>query len=155
MSRYIIQIGLGVGVLLFSIFATLYEGSEIVDRQFEWEYSTPFSGAVDKESDISKFDYIVYAIKFKPAFPIVMAISSTYLLVVAGYLLMNRKRFFTFYLPINAVLQFILGWLMFSSTTQGAQALSYIFLLCGALFVVGALMYQFAPFNLGIGLKKR
>jgi hypothetical protein len=154
MNRYIFQIGLGAGVLLFSVFATLYEGSEIVDRQFEWEYSTPFSGTVEKESDISKFDYFVYAIKFKPTFPIVNAISSIYLLVTAGYLFMNRKQFFSYYLPTIAVLQLIFGWLMFSSTTQGAQAFSYIFLLCGALFVVAALMYHFAPFKLGIGMKK-
>ncbi|OIU68575.1 YjdJ family protein [Rossellomorea aquimaris] len=147
MSRAVIQIGLGIGVLFFSLFATLFEGSEIVDRPFEWEYSTPFSGQVNAAGDISKLDYFVYAIKFKPAFPIVMAISLLYLLVVAGYLFLSRKRFYSLYLPILAVLQFGLGALMFSATTSGAQLLSYVFIVCGLVTVLAALMYHFAPFG--------
>ncbi|XXM73099.1 YjdJ family protein [Lysinibacillus sphaericus] len=147
MNRVVIQIGLGIGVLFFSLFATLFEGSEIVDRPFEWEYSTPFSGQVNEAGDISKLDYFVYAIKFKPAFPIVTAISLLYLLIVAGYLLISRKRFYNLYLPILAVLQFILGALMFTATTSGAQFLSYVFIACGLVFVLAALMYHFAPFR--------
>jgi Domain of unknown function (DUF4306) len=146
-NRALIQLGLGVGVLFFSVFASLFEGSEIVDRPFEWEYSTPFSGEVNAAGDISKLDYFVYAIKFKPTFPIVISISLLFVLVVAGYLFISRKRFYSLYLPILAVLQFILGGLMFSSTTSGAQLLAYVFIACGLLFVIAALMYHFVPFG--------
>jgi Domain of unknown function (DUF4306) len=149
MNRSVIQIGLGVGILLFSLFTTLFEGSEIVDRPFEWEYSTPFSGEVREGSDISKLDYFVYAVKFKPTFPIVIAISLLYVLAVTGYLFISRKRFYSVYLPILAVLQFVLGGLLFSSTTSGGQMLSYVFLSGGLAFVIAALMYHFAPFGRG------
>ncbi|KSU58346.1 hypothetical protein AS034_19915 [[Bacillus] enclensis] len=147
MNRAVTQIGLGVAVLLFSLFATLFEGSEIVERPFEWEYSTPFSGDVKEGSDISKLDYFVYAIKFKPTFPIVLAISIVYVLVVAGYLFISRKRFYSLYLPVLAVLQLIVGWFMFSATTSGAQALSYVSIACGLVFLLTVLMYYFAPFG--------
>ncbi|QWC21099.1 YjdJ family protein [Bacillus haikouensis] len=154
MNRAVIQLGLGAGVLLFSLFATLFEGSEIVDRPFEWEYSTPFSGEVNAGSDISKLDYFVYAIKFKPTFPIVMAISILYILVVAGYLFISRKRFYSLYLPVLAVLQLIFGWFMFSATTSGAQALSYVFIACGLVFLLIALMYHFPPSGRRIGNRR-
>ncbi|MGR3763023.1 YjdJ family protein [Rossellomorea sp. NS-SX7] len=155
MNRYVIQIGLGMGFLLFSVFATLYEGSGIVDSPFEWEYSTPFSGEVENAGDISPLDYFVYAIKFKPTFPIVMAVSSMYLLVVTGNLFMNRKRFFTFYLPFLAVLQLTLGWLMSSAVTTGTQVLSYVFLSSGALILAAALLYHFTPPGKGVVSNKR
>jgi hypothetical protein len=147
-NRYVVQFGLGVVFLLFSIFATWYEGSDILEKQYEWKYSTPFSGLVLKESDISQLDFFVYAIKFKPTFPIVMSISSIYLLVLSGYYLFNmRKRIFTTYVSLIAALLFTLGWLMFTSTTSGAQALSYTFLSCGAICVVVSLLYHSAPFE--------
>jgi Domain of unknown function (DUF4306) len=146
-NRAVFQIGLGVVVLFFSLFTTLFEGSEIVDRPFEWEYSTPFSGYVADGSDISKLDYFVYAIKFKPTYPIVLAISLLYLLVVAGHLFINRKQFYRLYLPILTVLQFICGGLMFSSTTSGAQLLSHVFIACGIVLVLSPLTYHFAPFT--------
>ncbi|MFL8938041.1 DUF4306 domain-containing protein [Rossellomorea oryzaecorticis] len=154
MNRVVTQIGLGVAVLLFSLFATLFEGSEIVERPFEWEYSTPLSGDVKEGSDISKLDYFVYAIKFKPTFPIVLAISMVYVLVVAGYLFISRKRFYSLYLPVLAVLQLIVGWFMFSATTSGAQALSYVFIACGLVFLLIALMYHFPPSGRRIGNRR-
>ncbi|WP_223701814.1 DUF4306 domain-containing protein [Sutcliffiella deserti] len=156
MTRYATLFGIGMLLLLFSIFATWYEGAEIVDRPFEWEYSTPFSGPVLEGSDISRLDYFVYAIKFKPTFPIVMAVSSIYLLAVAGhFFLKNRKRFFINYVAFMAALLLILGVLMFSSTTSGAKALSYVFLSSGALGVIISLLYYFVPFDRGVVFNKR
>jgi hypothetical protein len=148
MNRYIVQFGLGVVFLLFSILAAWYEGAEIVDSPFEWKYSTPFSGEVLQASDISRLDYFVYAVKFKPAFPIVMAISSIYLLVMAGhYFLKNRKRFFTLYVSVIAASLLILGGVIVSSTTSGARALSYVLLSGGAICVLITLVNLFALYD--------
>jgi hypothetical protein len=156
MNRYVVQFGLGVVFLLFSIFATLYEGAEIVDRPFEWKYSTPISGEVLKKSDISQLDYFVYAVKFKPTFPIVMALSSIYLLIVIGhYFLKNRKRLFIGYVSLIAAFLFILGWLMFSSTTAGARALSYVLLSSGAFCAAISILYHFDPFKRGLVSDKK
>jgi hypothetical protein len=156
MNRYAVQFGLGVVFLLFSSLATWYEGAEIVDRPFEWKYSTPFSGEVLKKSDISQLDYFVYAVKFKPTFPIVMALSSIYLFIVAGhYFLKNRKRLYIGFVSLIAAFLFILGWLMFSSTTTGARALSYVLLSSGALCLVISILYHFDPFERRLVSDKR
>jgi hypothetical protein len=156
MNRYVVQFGLGVVFLVFSSFATWYEGAEIVDRPFEWKYSTPFSGEVLNKSDISQLDYFVYAVKFKPTFPIVMALSSIYLFIVAGhYFLKNRKRLFIGYVSLIAAFLFILGWLIFSSSTAGARALSYVLLSSGALCAVISILYHFDPFERGLVSDKK
>ncbi|MEL3971659.1 DUF4306 domain-containing protein [Rossellomorea oryzaecorticis] len=151
MNRYVVLFGLGVVFLLFSSVATWYEGAEVVDRPFEWKYSTPFSGEVLKRSDILQLDYFVYAVKFKPTFPIVMALCSIYLLIVTGhYFLKNRKRLFIGYVSLIAAFLFILGWLMFSSTTGGARTLSYVLLSSGALCLVISILYHFDPYKRGL-----
>ena len=148
MNRLVSQLGIGLVFLLFSTLATWYEGSELLDRQYEWKYSTPFSGLVLKDGDISQLDYFVYAIKFKPTFPVVMAISSIYLIIIVGYYIFrNKKKAFISFLSIIAAGLLVLGCQLFSSTTEGAQVMSYLFLSCGALGIVASLIYYFGPFD--------
>jgi hypothetical protein len=142
MNRLVLQLGIGLLLFMFSMLATWYEGSEILDRRFEWKYSTPFSGEVLKASDISPLDYFVYAIKFKPTFPALVALSCIYLFIVVGYYAFkDKKRIFTSFLSILAVGLLVLGWGLTSSATGGAQVMSRIFLLSGALCIIAGLLY--------------
>jgi hypothetical protein len=144
--RFIIQLGIGVVFFLFSTLATWYEGSEILDRPFEWKFSTPFSGIVLKASDISPLDYFVYAIKFKPTFPAIAVLSCIYLFIVIGYYVFpKRNGVYTSFLSIIAALLLGVGCHLFSSTTEGAQFMSYIFLLSGVLCLVAGLLYYIYP----------
>lgn len=148
MNRYSVQFGLGAGFLLFSIFASWYEGAEILNHPYEWKYSTPFSGLVLKESDISQLDYFVYAMKFNPTFPIVMILSTIYLLIVtARYFLRNRVRIFASFLSFITLGLLIMGGVLFSSTTSGGQTISYVFLSCGLVSAILALLYHFVHFD--------
>nr|WP_308447216.1 YjdJ family protein [Alkalihalobacterium chitinilyticum] len=81
-----IQLGIAITSLLFSTFASWYEGSAILDNPWEWEYSTPFSqllyGEIQNANQISQLDHFVYAAKFQPTFPLIMVISGLYLILL-------------------------------------------------------------------------
>ncbi|TMU85214.1 DUF4306 domain-containing protein [Bacillus sp. BHET2] len=146
MYRFVIQLGIGIVFLMFSTLATWYEGAEILDKTYEWKYSTPFSGLVLKAEDISSLDFFVYAIKFKPTFPVVMALSCIYLIITVGYFTFKRKKkVFTTFLSTIAAGLLVLGWQLNSSTTEGALVLSYAFLSCSALCVIATLLYYIRP----------
>ena len=76
-------------------YCTWYEGSEILDRPWEWKYSTHFTPVNDDQAmdadDISSFDYFVYAAKFKPLFPFLMVITAFYLIILTGFILFKRS----------------------------------------------------------------
>ncbi len=83
-------------LLVFSSFATWYEGSNLLNRTFEWGRSTPFSnffhGSISSQSDISQLDFFVYASKFYPLFPTIMLFSFLYLITVLGIFTIKDKR---------------------------------------------------------------
>lgn len=81
--------------LMVFTFCTWYEGSEIMDRPWEWKYSTHFTQVNDDQAldanDISNFDHFVYAAKFKPLFPFLMVLAASYLIILTGYILFKRR----------------------------------------------------------------
>jgi Domain of unknown function (DUF4306) len=147
-----IQFGLAVILLFFSTAAAWYEGSAILDNHWEWKYSTPFSqllyGEVYSDSDISQLDYFVYAAKFQPAFPAIMAISSLYLLILIGYYFLNRQhKRFAYFLAILGGGLFLLSYFFIHSSTTGGQIFFYIWLVSGILCAVTAVITYFQVFN--------
>jgi hypothetical protein len=148
----IIQFGLITILLLFSTVAAWYEGSAILDNPWEWKYSTPFSqmlyGEVQSDSDISQLDYFVYAAKFQPTFPVIMAISGLYLLILIGYYFLNRQhKRFTYFLSILGAGLFLLSYFFMHSSTTGGQIFFYIWLVSGVLSTVTAVITYFQALN--------
>jgi Domain of unknown function (DUF4306) len=149
---FIIQFGLATILLFFSTAVAWYEGSAILDNPWEWKYSTPFSqmlyGEVHSDSDISQLDYFVYAAKFQPTFPVIMVISSLYLLVLIGYYFLNQhyKRF-AYFLSILAGVLFLLSYFFINSPTTGGQIFFYIWLVSGVLCTVTAVSTYFQVLN--------
>jgi hypothetical protein len=146
------MIQFGLVVILFSTVAAWYEGSAILDNPWEWKYSTPFShmlyGEVHSDSDISQLDYFVYAAKFQPAFPAIMAISSLYLLILIGYYFLNRQhKRFAYFLAILGGGLFLLSYFFTNSPTDGGQIFFYIWLVSGILCTVTAVITYFQAFN--------
>lgn len=152
MFKFWIQFGIASILLLFSTIAGWYEGSAILDNPWEWKYSTPFSqllyGEVHSDSNISKLDYFMYAAKFQPTFPVIMVISSLYLLILIGYYsLKQHYKWFAYYLFFLGGGLFSLSYVIFNSPTLGGHIFFYIWLVSGALCMATAVITYFQIFN--------
>lgn len=158
MIRFI-QFGVASCFLLISFFATLYEGSNILTDPWEWRYSTPFTqlfyGVVNNPSDISQLDYIVYAAKFHPTFPIIMFLSGLYLLVLIGYYtLKQEKKLFAYYLTFLGGGLLLCSYTISNSPTVGGRIMFSLFLICGLLCIATTLIINLQFIN-RIRMKKK
>ncbi|MFC3041459.1 YjdJ family protein [Virgibacillus xinjiangensis] len=144
--KYVIQYLLAFGVLIFSTFAAWYEGSAIRFDSYEWKYSAYFSrmfnGEITNKTDISQLDHFIYAAKFSPAFPILMVISLSYILMISSYLLLrkNTKSLIVSHL-ILSVLYLLLGVLTSNSPTAGGTYFTIVLLTIGILNVFLSLLF--------------
>lgn len=142
--KIIIQFGLASILLILSTGATWYEGSTIVEKPWEWKHSAIFSqmanGQVENLNDILPIDHFVYAAKFAPTFSLLMLLSTTYLIILVGYILSKRKdRTCSYFLSGVGVLFLVLSGFASKSPTTGLKILFVSFLLIGILAVAIAL----------------
>ena len=146
--KIIIQLGFASVLLLLSTGAAWYEGGTIVNEPWEWKHTAIFSqmanGSVDSINDILPIDHFVYAAKFAPTFPLLMLLSSTYLIVLIGFILLKRnvKTFSYFLICIGFLFLFLSGFLSDSPTT-GLKILFNTCLIIGILSIVIALLRFF------------
>ncbi|WP_101842002.1 YjdJ family protein [Halobacillus sp. Marseille-P3879] len=136
MYKFLTQIGISFFLLIFAAFASWYEGSAILENPWEWKYSTPFSelfyGEVHSQAHISQLDYFVYAAKFQPAFPILMVVSSIYIILLIGNsLFRDRLKTLTLYLCFWGASFISLSLLINHSPTTGGKIFTFIFLISG------------------------
>jgi hypothetical protein len=139
-----------ITALFFMVFTfcTWYEGSEILDRPSEWKYSTYFTQVNDDQAmdadDISNFDYFVYAAKFKPLFPFLMVLASSYLIILTGYILFKRriKKMALFLLGFGVLFLFSYGFVSHSPTV-GGNIFTAFFLIGGMIAIMAAALYYF------------
>ncbi|MEC1397876.1 DUF4306 domain-containing protein [Peribacillus simplex] len=134
--------------LMVFTFCTWYEGSEILDRPWEWGYSTHFTQvnadqAMDTD-DISNFDYLVYAAKFKPLFPFLMVLAASYLIILTGYILFKRsiKKMALFLLGLGILFLLSSGFVS-NSPTVGGNIFQSFFLIGGMIAILSAALYYF------------
>ena len=150
--RFVIQFSVSITLLLFSTAFAWFEGSAILDNPWEWRYSTPFTqllyGVVNNPSDISQLDYFVYASKFQPTFPIIMILSSLYLLILIGCnILKQEKNWLAYYLTFLGGGLFLFSYFTSNSPTVGGHILFSIFIISGLLCVSAALIIYFQILN--------
>ncbi len=131
----------GVAFLFFFIaaFAAWYEGSGLVDDTFEWKHTAIITswmnnGVVEK-GNISQLDFFVYAIKFKPIFPIIMLISSIYILVALGQKLIKQERFVNMFVVSLGIFLLIGAIFLMDSPTAGAKAFMFSQLFIASLLI--------------------
>ncbi|MFJ7511621.1 DUF4306 domain-containing protein [Peribacillus simplex] len=134
--------------LMVFTFCTWYEGSEILDRPWEWKYSTHFTQvnadqAMDAD-DISNFDYLVYAAKFKPLFPFLMVLAASYLIILTGYILFKRsiKKMALFLLGLGVLFLLSSGFVS-NSPTVGGNIFQAFFLIGGMIVIFSGALYYF------------
>ncbi|MBO0998787.1 DUF4306 domain-containing protein [Bacillus sp. SD075] len=137
-----------IAALFFMVFTfcTWYEGSEILDRPWEWKYSTHFTHVNDDQTmdadDISSFDYFVYAAKFKPLFPFFMVLAALYFIILTGYILFKRsmKKMALFLLGLGVLLLLSNGFVSHSPTV-GGNIFQAFFLIGGMITILSAAHY--------------
>ena len=144
--KYVFQYLLALAILIFSTFASWYEGSAIRHHSFEWKYSAFFSkmfnGEIKSNTDISQLDHFIYAAKFSPSFPILMLCSLSYLLIISSYLVLrkNTKALIISHLALSA-LYLLLGVLASDSPTIGGTYFTIVLLTISILNFVLSLLF--------------
>ncbi|MEB2629989.1 MULTISPECIES: DUF4306 domain-containing protein [Peribacillus] len=139
-----------IAALFFMVFTfcTWYEGSEIVDKPWEWKYSTLFTHVNDEQAidavDISNFDHFVYAAKFKPLFPLLMVLAASYIIILSGYILFKRriKKMALFLLGFGVLFLFSSGFVSHSPTV-GGNIFQAFFLIGGMIAIMAAALYYY------------
>lgn len=139
-----------IAALFFLVFTfcTWYEGSEIVDKPWEWKYSTLFTHVNDEQAidavDISNFDHFVYAAKFKPLFPFLMVLAASYIIILSGYILFKRriKKMALFLLGFGVLFLFSSGFVSHSPTV-GGNIFQAFFLIGGMIAIMAAALYYY------------
>ncbi|MBT2602970.1 DUF4306 domain-containing protein [Bacillus sp. ISL-53] len=146
MTKYIIQILLSVIFLAISSIASWYEGSEILERPWEWEntahFSHMFNAEVTNVNDISELDFFVYSAKIKPVFPFIMIISFLYLIILIGKILLrDHKKGFNIFLAILGCLLLIPCLFLINSPTTGGKVFMFTFSLTGLMCILFSLNF--------------
>ncbi|MGH2318646.1 DUF4306 domain-containing protein [Planococcus sp. SE5232] len=138
-----------LGALTFFAIATffsLYEGSRLDDISWEWPYSAVFtnwlSGEVTSADDILTIDYLVYAAKFEPLFPLIMFISGMVLFLQLSFWILRRKKIaLSVVLLLGAIALFALATALMASPTAGLALFSMIFFGTGILLVIFSIFW--------------
>jgi hypothetical protein len=145
LMKYFIRFFLGIALLVFSTFATWYEGSELLDKPWEWEYSTHFSqmnGDVTNSNDISELDFFVYAVKYRPFYPILMMLSFLYVLLNFSYLLFRKNvRNYSLFLGIVGIISLIISTFISDSPTIGGKYFNLILNTLGIISLLNIAIY--------------
>ncbi|KMK91640.1 DUF4306 domain-containing protein [Rossellomorea marisflavi] len=134
-------------ILPFAFYFSMYEGSALLEDQFEWKNSAKVSasaGEVTKTGDINQVDFFIYAAKFRPFFPIVTTICAA---VIALWVI-DRFLKARAHMIGNGIVGFasIIGGLyLISGVTEGSSYFSIVLLLLGA----AALLLAFRSFRSG------
>lgn len=149
--RYAIQLGSAIMFLIFFAVASWYEGSEILDNPWDWKYSAIFThllnGDVLNQHTISQLDYFVYAAKFKPLYPLLMMISSMYLVMLLGHMsLRNNQKRFALFLAILGLLAIVSSSLISNSPTIGGATFTIALIASGTLCLVIGFIYYLRIF---------
>ncbi|WP_281975766.1 DUF4306 domain-containing protein [Halobacillus litoralis] len=150
MMKFWAQAVFNICVLFGVALVTWYEGSAIRMNPWEWKYSAHFSqmfhGEVHTETDILAIDHFIYAAKFKPFFPLIMAGCILHLIVLTGFgLLKKEAKKPALYLSLLGVSLFICSGIVFQSPASGLKLFSAFFLITGIACILMALLIK-SPF---------
>lgn len=132
------------GALTFfavATFLSLYEGSQLDDISWEWPYSAVFtnwlSGGVTSANDILTIDYLVYAAKFEPLFPLIMFVSGMILfLQLSFWIFRGKKIVWSVFLLLCAIALLVLSGALMASPTAGLELFSRVFLETGIFMII-------------------
>ncbi|WP_398290505.1 DUF4306 domain-containing protein [Sporosarcina sp. NCCP-2716] len=126
-------------IFIFSTLASLYEGSEILNKPWDWKNTAIFSqlanGEVKNTSQVLFWDYFIYAAKFLPFYPICMLIS----FFLIFFLLILRIKNVSLKISFLILFSFISIGIMFflsNSPTPGLYLTSIILGIIGTFCIL-------------------
>ena len=142
-----------IGAFITFILSTLiswYEGAQLRDIPWEWEYIAIFSNWANdgftNANNLLVIDHFVYASKFEPFFPILMVVSLVYMIFQLVFQLFKRcKAVLNLFLFSVAIASFVICSILFDSQTMGFKLFSFFF---GTVFLASIIkIYRFNAKN--------
>ena len=134
-------------VCIFAALISWYEGGQLRDDSWEWKYTAIFSnwinGEVTSSNEILEIDHFVYAAKFEPFFPLLMAASLIVIIFqVILWLTSDRKTVRNVFFLVMAVLSFAVSIAVFNSPTTGLLLFSIFFGIVGILSLLIVFLFK-------------
>lgn len=137
-----------IGAFVTFVLAALvswYEGAQLRDIPWEWKHTAVFSNWVNdgftNSNNLLAIDHFVYAAKFEPLFPLLMAISLLYMIVQLIFWLFKRRKAIRNLLLLSlAVASFVLCGILFDSPTTNFKLFSLFFGVVGLIAVWGVFL---------------
>ncbi|QUG39938.1 DUF4306 domain-containing protein [Psychrobacillus sp. INOP01] len=129
-------------LLLFSTFISFYEGSQILTNPLVWEHTAVFShwikGDVTVSSDILTIDYLLYAAKHSPFFPLLMLLSTSAIFFqLVFWLFKNNPKVKITFCTMVILFSIIILIVLKDSPTTGLHLISMFF---GILIIFSMIM---------------
>lgn len=144
-----------IGAFLLFLFTSLiswYEGGQLRDHSIEWKYTAIFSswinGEVTSSSDILVIDHFVYAAKYEPLYPLLMAISFFYLIFQLAFLIIKKSRMLHHtFLVLATVGSFTMCILLLNSPTTGFKLFTLLFAGIGLFSILKIVTFEMKKKN--------
>lgn len=145
-KKFVVLLGASI-VFLLATLVSWYEGGQLRDVSWEWKYTAVFSnwinGEVTSSNEILTVDHFVYAAKFEPFFPLLMAASLIVIIFqVILWLTSDRKTVRNVFFLVMAVLSFAVSIAVFNSPTTGLLLFSIFFGIVGILSLLIVFLFK-------------
>ncbi|TWT09275.1 YjdJ family protein [Planomicrobium sp. CPCC 101079] len=132
-------------VFVFSALISWYEGSQLLDIPWEWKHTAVFSswliGEVTSSKDILAIDHFIYAAKFEPLFPFLMASSAIVILfLLASWLFKNKNKGMKRFSLLMSLVFFCISAFLSDSPTAGLGFFATYFGLLGIISVFSVIV---------------
>ncbi|EIM05381.1 hypothetical protein A1A1_16490 [Planococcus antarcticus DSM 14505] len=139
-----------IGAFVLFIFATLvswYEGGQLRYKSVEWEHTAFFSNWTNdgftNSENLLTIDHFVYAAKFEPLFPLLMAASFLWMVFQVAFWIFKRHRVANnTFLLFMAMTSFVMCPILFNSPTTGFKLFSLFFALVGLGSILGMFLFE-------------
>lgn len=139
-----------VGAIVTFVFATLvswYEGGQLRDHPWEWEHTAVFSNWINdgftNAENLLVIDHFVYAAKFEPLFPLLMASSFLWMVFqLIFWLFKGHRAARNIFLLFITIASFTVCGILFDSPTIGFKLFSIFFGVVGLAALLGVFLIE-------------
>ncbi|MFD1032644.1 DUF4306 domain-containing protein [Metaplanococcus flavidus] len=140
-----------IGAFVMLVLATLiswYEGGQLRDNPWEWKHTAVFSNWINNgftnSENLLVIDHFVYAAKFEPLFPLLMASSFLWMVFqLAFWVFRGRRAACNSFLVLMAIGSFVMCSLLMDSPTTGFKLFSVFFGVVGLASILGIFRFEF------------
>lgn len=139
-----------IGAFVTFVLATLvswYEGAQLRDVPWEWKHTAVFSNWANdgftNANNLLAIDHFVYAAKFEPLFPLLMASSFLWMVFqLIFWLFKGRRAARNTLLLFITIASFAMCGILFDSPTTGFKLFSLFYGLVGLASILGVFLFE-------------